>query len=205
MTDTTQKETTDKLLPWYINNTLSSEEKVEVIAYLEAGGKEAEAELQLLQKIAEQSQQNCNMPSPGELGWKRLQRQIRAEGRENVAVQSKGSGLTWYRPALAAALAIIVVQGAFLLDNKSGSDGDLYQPLSASQAQTPLLQVQFSPATTAQQVREVLRAAKVNIVDGPSAVGIYRLQATPATLVATQAAAKKLNAHSNIITHLAIE
>ncbi len=205
MADTTQKETTDKLLPWHINNTLSPEEQAEVIAYLGAGGKEAEAELQLLQKMAEQSLQSSSVLSPGELGWKRLQQQIRAERKQDEPMQPKVDSPTWYKPALAAALAIIVVQGALLLGNKSGSGDDLYQPLSSSQAQTPLLQVQFSPAATAQQMRELLRAARVTIVDGPSAAGIYRLKATPATLAATQAAVKELNAHSNIITHLAIE
>jgi len=205
MADTTQKETTDKLLPWHINNTLSSEEKAEVIAYLDAGGKEAEAELQLLQKIAEQSLQSSSVPSPGELGWKRLQRQIRAESKQNESTQPKGNRSTWYKPALAAALAIIVVQGTLLLGNRSGFDDNFYQPLSSTQAQTPLLQVQFSPATTVQQMRELLRTARVTIVDGPSAAGLYRLKATPATLAATQAAAKELNAHSDIITYLAIE
>ena len=205
MADTTPPQNTDNLLPWHLNNTLSPEEKAEVTAYIETGGKEAEAELQLLKKMAEQSRQESSTASPGEMGWKRLQQQIRTEERQNAPLQSKNSSPAWYRPALAAALAIIVVQGSWLLSNKDGADSTIYQPLSLSQAQTPLLQVKFSPAATAQQIGKALRAAKVNIVDGPSAASIYHLQTTPATLAATQSAAKELRTHSDIIIHITLE
>jgi len=204
MADTSEKESTDRLLPWYINNTLSPEERDRVSAYLNAGGEEAKAELQLMQKIAEQTRQSSSIASPGELGWKRLQRQIHEEAKQQLPKQ-QSSTPQWYRPALAAALAVIVVQGSFMLGNGGNPDGDLYQPLSSTQVQAPLLQVKFAPTTNAQQIAETLRAAKVTIVDGPSAAGIYRLRATSVTPEATQAAALVLETQTDIITHVTVE
>jgi len=206
MADLPQKNSTDQLLPWYLNKTLSAEEHEEVVEYIKGKGKAGEAELLLLRRISEQAKSDDGIQSPGELGWKRLQKQVQNEAKQvSSAVPPIASAPKWYRPALAAALAVIVVQGSFLLGEKPASLDDVYQPLSSTPSAVPQLQVQFTPTATEQQIREVLRANKLSIVSGPSAIGIYHLRVLSGAAKDTSAAGKNLGAYTDIVLHVTVE
>ncbi len=74
-----------KLLPFYVNQTLNQSERASVETYLQRS-EEARKELVFLRELRQSLRQQPQTTSPGELGLKRLQRQIkhlRTSGRDS--------------------------------------------------------------------------------------------------------------------------
>ena len=189
-----------ELLPWYVNGTLTQEERERVELFLEQHP-EHRAEVELLKAARDQVQQAGKSNSPGSLGWKRLQRQIEQEQEADTKTSATP---TWWRSAMAAALVVIVFQGALLLRQCSDVES-LYQPLSGPAAPEALLQVSFVPDVREQEIRTLLLALGLVVVDGPSANGIYRLKAVAGDTESLQAAEQVLRQKSRVISHVARE
>lgn len=115
-------------------------------------------------------------PFPGEFGWARLAREIERETRPPI----------WRRPVplwQVAAAAVLFV-GAYhltatLAPTLLGGAGDA-RYVTATGADGPAafgasVRVVFAADVTEATMREVLRAVDARIVDGPGALGIYRL------------------------------
>ena len=105
--------------------------------------------------------------SPGAFGLARLQRAIAAEA---------APARRYWRPAAAAALAATVATlGLFVL--KSGPDAgqDRYTQASGEVSKR-LLTVTFRPDATESAISDLLLTNNLVIVDGPSALGLYRVQ-----------------------------
>lgn len=182
------------LLPWYLNGTLSEEESRRVEEWLESEGEQAEAELAMLHELREHLQEQEHQ-GPGELGWHRLKRQI----------QKDRASPGWYRPALAATLVVVVLQAGLLGRQWFSADGaNDWQTLSATTAQGQI-QVRFNPGSSEQQIRELLRRLRLELVAGPSAQGVYRLRGLagsdqdPAELV------NRLQQAGDLVTHAAVD
>jgi hypothetical protein len=78
------------------------------------------------------------------------------------------------------AASLVVVQAAMLAPLLNQSPATL-EPLSgASSSAAANLQIVFKPEATERQMRELLRASGVEIVAGPSALGVYQARATDA-------------------------
>lgn len=79
----------------------------------------------------------------------------------------------WWKPALAAASLVIVVQGVLLIDlwPKPG----LIAPMG-SKAAGVVLQIQFAPTAEEAQIREALQAVNGVLIGGPGALGVYRVR-----------------------------
>lgn len=174
MTDKHNEE--EELLPWLANETLESEEREQVERYVSenSDGREELAFLQGLRRGVKQEE----VASPGAFGLRRLQSAIRVE-------QSAGTGAAglpvaandnrWWKMSLAAAVMVAIVQGGVLL-NMNRSTDDRIRPLSTEQDAGLILQIEFQPAATESEIRGVLNAVNARIVDGPSALGLYRIQ-----------------------------
>jgi anti-sigma factor RsiW len=204
MTTTNDKQTRDpgELLPWYLNGSLSPGERAEVEAWLHENP-EGEAELELLRRMQDQVVVEAESVSPGELGLKRLKRGIRQETKAEIP--RKQLLPVWWRPMMAAALAVIVVQGLLLAGlGQQGIDPGI-RPLSAPAYAEPLLQVRFRPEATESRIREVLLNADAVLVDGPSAAGIYRLRASDGSQEGLARTEGVLRSHPDIVIHLARE
>lgn len=163
------------LLPWLANETLDQSEREQVEQYL-ADHPEQQDELAFLKSLRAGVKQE-QPGSPGAFGLRRLQREIRA-GKSGtaplVSTQPAANDSRWWKMSLAAAVMVAIVQGGLLL-NLDRSQDDRIRPLSSAQTPQAVIQIEFHPTATEQRIRELLAAASVRIVDGPSALGLYRL------------------------------
>ncbi len=165
------------LLPWYINGTLSTSERDAVEGLLERSEKAREEHgflLSLSRQVASESPQ-----APSELGWKRLQRDIRAEKQ---AAAKHASTKQWWKPSLAAAATVMLaLQVGFwyqdsTLDNNSRllSDSLLDNPALLDDNYW-VIQVEFNQGSDWERVTAVIDRMQGQIVDGPSSMGLLRI------------------------------
>ncbi|GAB4355649.1 MAG: hypothetical protein Kow006_22200 [Gammaproteobacteria bacterium] len=188
----------EELLPAYVNGTATGEERAQVDAYLERHP-DARGELQWVVALRQGMQRLGEGGGPGELGWRRLKRDVSRETR-----RKNGAGVAWWKPAMAAALLVIVVQTALLVD-LAGTE-TAYQPLGGG-SDGVTLQIRFQPEATEAQIRQLLRELDAELVAGPSAIGLYRLRIT-----SNRSANKPigevieaLRARSDVVAHAGLE
>ena len=156
------------LLPWYVNGTLSHTEKAAVEGLL-ARSEEAREEHGFLLKLSKEVASE-QVQAPSELGWKRLQRDIRQE--------QQGSKRQWWKPGLAAAATLMLaVQVGFWVQTDSGSDTRLLSVSDNAMLASDywVLQVEFVEVSEWQRVTELIDNMEGQIVDGPSSMGLLRI------------------------------
>lgn len=131
------------------------------------------AEIALVTGVVKAGAGDARRDHGGELGWQRLSRAIDAEGGKSSFVPKQFS-----RWQVAAAAAIAVAVGSlttmpFL--SRGGQEPDGYAV--ASQAPKHAFSAQATFVSTAPEgaIREALLSAGAEIVNGPSALGIYVL------------------------------
>ncbi|PVH29517.1 hypothetical protein [Pararhodobacter oceanensis] len=169
-------------LPFYINNTLPEAERAEVEALL-AEDDLLRAEHDALSVIRGQMQGEESR-SPGEFGLARLLRDV---GREDEASVGAPEAIAAPVPAnaqaaprrtwvwqLAAAVAVIgfLAQSLWL----QGPEPEAGYSLAGA-GESAELRVSFMPGATEAQIRGLLLGLGVEITAGPSALGLYGLQA----------------------------
>lgn len=159
------------LLPFYVNNTLNEDEVKQVEQAL---GKHPNLreELSYLQVLQKQVRQQEYENSPGELGLKRLQKEQRLnKDHQQLEIVSKAKN-RWKYGAIAASIMLVAVTVIDMGKN------DTYRAAGGSaivQHNGIVASVTFSPNVTEQQIRKLLLDTNVFIIDGPSALGVYRL------------------------------
>lgn len=176
MNNTEIEENIELLLPFYLNGTLADDEKKRVEAAI-AENINLQQELTFLKHIQAQVLEQQEQQSPGELGLKRLQKMLKKEQANNQQ-QSKNKSISatknrWQLVAMAACL-VIVVQTVVQLkpdsDQFVAAGGKLINLHHGE-----IVSVTFAPNVTEQDIRNLLLETNTSIVDGPSALGIYRL------------------------------
>jgi hypothetical protein len=114
---------------------------------------------------------------------------------------AKQQRLGW-KIAFALAASLAVIQAAYLVPLLQQTGGTL-EPLSGASSSVtaaPNLQITFRGDATERQMREVLRASGVEIVSGPSALGVYQARAAdPARALAALMAAKTVVEGANVV------
>ncbi len=163
-----------KVLPWYVNGTLVGKERKRAERYIE-GHEEARVDVAFLQSIQTVIQQEQDeVVSPGELGWRRLQKTINEE-RQKQSVRPVTQN-RWWRPTLAAAALLLMIQGGVLLQIWPVHQQHYTVLSSRQQAATgAVLQVSFDPDVSEVRLREIINGIDATIIGGPGALGIYRL------------------------------
>ena len=182
----------DELLPWLANHTLAGAEKREVEAHL-ATCERCRGELAWLESLQSGVAEIELAQAPGEFGLIRLLKNIRQ--RPGFAQRNR-----WLAPALAASLAIVVLQGVVLV--QLWPRHEVIVPLGGEMLQANVLQIRFNPRATEAEIRDALQAVGASLIDGPGALGIYRVRLEPGesgkVLEPAQAAAM-LNARTDIV------
>ncbi len=166
----------EELLPFYANGSLSSEEKTSVEHGLKHNPELAE-ELEFLTRLRTQMQETPQEKSPGELGWKRLEKMIRVEKQKSdwfsqlAARVSDQDNKAWRAVALAACL-LLMVQTVHVWQSPQ-------QDLTAasSSVEGAAITIMFAPNASEKDIRELLVTLDLQIVEGPSALGVYQLSA----------------------------
>ena len=182
----TAREALELNLAFHVNGTLSPEERAEVEAWL-AEDDDARLEAQGLAAIRADMQAE-DIRSPGEFGLARLMRDV--DRQQAAPAPAPVLRRPWVWQAVAAvALAAFLGQtwvaqqrGAELrygltngLDASARFGLASGRDLPATAAAAPVLVVAFAPTATEAQIRDLLLGAGVEIVAGPSALGLYRL------------------------------
>jgi hypothetical protein len=157
------------LLPFYVNGTLSAAENLQVEQALAAKPELADEVLflqQLQQNIKEQPQKEN---SPGEMGLQRLQHHLKHHKTVKTNVN------TWRYAAIAASLLLLVQTTVTLISPTP----DIFIPagdgLSGADKAELIINVTFSPTATEAEIRALLIRLDATIIDGPSALGLYRI------------------------------
>ncbi|MCB1882715.1 MAG: hypothetical protein KDG89_01770 [Geminicoccaceae bacterium] len=207
----------DDLVPLYVNGTATAPERARVEAAARADPEVAEA-VRFWRGVeaAVAAEDGQARPEPG--GWGRLERALDAEtGTEARAGVVRLAdrfprrrpvlGVSpWWRPAAVAACLLLAAQSAFLLRGGAGAPGGAPEgSLATASGEVGtatgeagrVLQVTFRPDATEESIRTLLLDVGAVLVDGPSAIGVYRIAfATPE---ARAAGLKALLARSDVI------
>ena len=152
----------DELLPWYANRSLGESERAAVEAHL-SGCERCRAEVEFLAALREQVQR-APAAQVDEVGLQRLLRQVR---RERARPQR--------RLALAAAAAVVIVLQSALIGWLATREPGI-EPLGGPAPAGVVLQLRFKPSATEASIRSLLQAHHAVVIDGPSALGIYRVR-----------------------------
>jgi len=152
------------LLPFLANDSLQGAERAEVEAAV-ADDPGLQAELAALKAIRATMQSEQDY-SPGEVGLARLMREV----GQAPAERQTGRSRIWQ---VAAAVLLAVVIGQAVLQDR-GTDPDGFE-LAGTEAAFSMV---VRPETTEAALRQLLLDAGVEIVRGPSALGIYDLALT---------------------------
>ncbi len=160
-----------ELLPWFVNETISTEEQHRVEQHLETCP-QCQQEITLLQKIRTHVKE-IHTESPGEFGLNRLLTRVRNDRTLSESPQHPPTQ-RWQSWLAIAASLIIFIQAGLLIDTWYISKPMV--PLSGPQEGGIVLQVSFIPTTTEAQIREVITAVHGRFIDGPSSLGIYRIR-----------------------------
>lgn len=177
-------------LAFLVNGTLSEAEAAEIEAFL-AEDAQLVAERDALTAIRAGMQAE-ETRSPGEFGLARLLRDAGRDGGGPVEIPTNVVPLrsrTWMWQA-AAAVAVLALLTQTFLSRDTGvpaSGGGGY--VLAGAAEPGALVVGFAPGATEARIREVLLSADLEIVAGPSALGLYRLDVLEGGDLTTAAAA----------------
>lgn len=154
------------LLPWYLNGSLAPHEREEVENWL-VSSSEGQAELLLWRAVQLDTRARPQADAGSELGWRRLQTRLPKPERRRPAAGP------WRWAAAASVLAILGLQSVLLLRQPVEQ---VHQPLTLpAQADTWQVQVRFVDEATLAELQALLSRHDANIVDGPSALGIYTL------------------------------
>lgn len=149
---------TAELLPFYVNGTLPAEERAEVEAHL-AEDDDLRQQCDLLIHIRKAVKSDQPTYSPGELGLERLRAAM--EPQRNYGL-------------LAASVAAATVAVGAVLYVAVSDRETIYEPAGAGEQ--GMLLVAFQPDALQGQVSDFLSANDLVIVEGPSAIGLYRLR-----------------------------
>lgn len=157
----------ETMLPVYVNGKLSAEDSKKVEEAMDEDVS-IKAEIEFLRHLCNAVKEE-EIESPSAWGLARLRRSVK-----KVQTSSQGIALWWKPIAVAASLAF-VLQTGYLLFNQVTID-DTYTPLSTYGLENTI-QVVFMETVTEAQIRSLLSEVEGQIVDGPSASGVYRISA----------------------------
>lgn len=133
----------------------------------------------------------AEMPVPDrERGWARLEASIRAEGGTRAVATGPAANdnrvRTW-RLAAAVLALVVLGQGAFIATRPDDAARLASVDTARTVADRAELVVAFRPSATEEELRTVLRETEATVVDGPSALGLYRLTVPRSRLEGSEA------------------
>jgi anti-sigma factor RsiW len=195
-----------ELIPWVVNGTAAAEQRRIVEEHL-AGCEDCRRELAFQSQLRTAMAQDAGSAPDGRAALQRLWSRIDHEDAPlragSGAVLGRRAGVNAFTRGLMAAVIVealgLSVLGAALwqADHDRGS-APLYRTLSAPAAVVPRATVRavLAPTLTLGELQELLRQARLQIVEGPSQTGVYTLApSAPPERKGTLLALARLRAH----------
>jgi hypothetical protein len=171
-------------LPWVVNGSLPVDARNDAELSLPSSP-ELLAERDFLVHMREVVKAD-SIGGPGDLGWRRLRRQIEAESKENAGERHRR---TWKGLAMAASL-LLAVQVVWL--HREDGEQSTYAPMGADSMAPAttgaVLQVRFKAEASIQTVQALLQKYKLQILSSPGAAGVWRLSLAKENAAAVEAA-----------------
>lgn len=167
-------------IPEYLNGNLSDHD----ISAIELAAERDESirmEIEFIKSIQQQVLSE-KIESPTEWGWARLKQTIEKQSTEQdqtgTSIHSGTKTVSsikpiWKKLAIAASFAF-VIQSGYLVQQQALNSND-YQLLSTKKLENSI-QIQFKTDTSEQEIRQLLINTEGNIINGPSALGIYTIE-----------------------------
>ncbi|MBJ7440111.1 MAG: hypothetical protein JHD35_13920 [Sphingopyxis sp.] len=131
-------------------------------------------EIALLRRIAA-ARDDQSIGKASAFGWARLERAMDAV---DEGTKSDKRRIHWHfgQMAAAALLAVIAWQAAVIPNMTSQQEAEAdYQTAGEAAAEGHSIRVAFHPEASEGAIRSALLDADATIIDGPSALGLYRL------------------------------
>jgi hypothetical protein len=195
----------DELLPFYVNETLDDESRAWVDAYLREHPKSA-AELQWYRSLQDTMQRDAPAVS-AEVGLDKVMARIRAEraptrAAAKPAEPSFGERVRGWlaalapqpllRPALAGALAVVVVQGIVIANLATPADEstELRTVKPTVVEPGPFLKVNFKADAREADIRMLLVEVNGSLAGGPGQLGDWYVRIPEARIAAAADAVK---------------
>jgi hypothetical protein len=187
-----------ELLPWYVNGTLSIDERFEMEFWLAVSAK-CRTELAYVVALAsEVKRTSLPLAQRDEAaGLAQLMARVHAQDSGKLALRTIGGAgvkralqnamAKWHKQAIAIAAALAIVQTGVLVNSVyQAQDNSVIKPLGAavgtsvgdgtSVRKTALLQVTFRASASEAQIRGLLDKLGAEIISGPGALGVYSLK-----------------------------
>lgn len=184
----------EQLLPFWVNGTLSDAERELVEGMLEAD-KELKNEVEFLEAIRDAIRSQDIERSPGELGFARLRRDIAPNRRRDPAAPQ----VRFQYAALAASAVLLLVSGIVFYASRDGEP--VFIQASGGNADAALT-VQFQAEATVEQISQLLLKHGLIIIDGPSALQLYKIHMGDGEDL--QAVAAQLREMTNIVSFVEV-
>ncbi|HEU5294091.1 MAG TPA: hypothetical protein VFU71_04825 [Burkholderiaceae bacterium] len=192
------KERFDELLPFYVNETLDEADREWVDAYLREHPKSV-AELQWYRTLQETMQHDAPAV-PAEIGLDKVMARIRAERAPSRAPAQQAPSFGervrgWLaalapqpllRPALAGALAVVVVQGVVIanLATKPDESSEIRATRPTVADPGPFLKVNFKADAREADIRLLLVEIEGTLAGGPGQLGDWYVRIPEARIAA---------------------
>lgn len=163
-----------ELLPWYVNGTLSAEDRAWVDRYL-ADHPEARAELEWFSSL--QRRIHETVPEvPATIGLAKVMKLVKADRPTFAERVSAFFGDFAMRPAMVAGLfAIVGLQSVFIFNQMHVSEDevDIRALRARAVEEGPLLKVNFAPDAKEADIRFLLVSIQGTLTAGPGQLGDY--------------------------------
>jgi len=192
----------EEMLPWLLNGSLNESERKELESALSQSEKlrKEKALLLLLQQQVKQQE----MPDvPLEFSWQKIKRQIADEKKQLKKDSNKNNEKKWRYIGIAASV-LLVIQSSSLLVN--WNQEELYVPLSSSSSNSrtnaALFTMQFVDEATALDIQQVLRQYHLNVISGPSSIGLYQISGPTDSINDAKKILAQLKSRSDVIAHV---
>ena len=131
------------------------------------------AEIALMRGLGPALQDNDAGQTPTEFGWRRVEAAIRREGTGQRTAPSRRQMVIWRVAAVFLGIAVLG-QAGYITSLPTTVEAPIYRTASGA-TEEYVLGVAFAPNATAAEIADLLRDAGASVIDGPSALGLYRV------------------------------
>jgi hypothetical protein len=166
-----KRKTFEELLPFYVNGTLSFEDKQFMQDYL-IKFPELQAEVKFTEALRSAVKDEATQ-QVSEIGWGKLLKKYQEFHKKPTLIEHlKNACVKWgLSPAFAVVLGLLIAQSAAMLQLGLLTTSSAYRGLSTQTEVAPHLKITINPKTDYSQLVELLRKNGCRVVAGPSETG----------------------------------